>query len=265
MVADRLYLRDNHVFRVLPMKNLKQIGLIIFLISFTFAFTSTYPDPPLPTPVGRVVWVKGELRAIMPNNEQRLLQKTSLIYLSDILTTDHTSEAQIVFTDNSLLTFLPDTKLSIDQYQYHAKTKSGSVGKYVMNLVEGGFRTITGLIAKNNPSDYQVNTPVATIGVRGTDYAAFVHGGHLSMAYYAGTPCVHNKQGSLCLTAALPYASVGIGTSPVAAKEVPPIFKEKLEIIPAKIGAFVNSNNNNNSNYSGPQKGGPITSFCISQ
>ena len=38
------------------------------------------------------------------------------------------------------------------------------------SLLKGGFRTVSGLIGKINHEDYSVATPVATIGIRGTDY-----------------------------------------------------------------------------------------------
>lgn len=37
-------------------------------------------------------------------------------------------------------------------------------------LLKGGFRAVSGLIGKSDPAEYRVSTPVATIGIRGTDY-----------------------------------------------------------------------------------------------
>jgi hypothetical protein len=37
-------------------------------------------------------------------------------------------------------------------------------------LLKGGFRTVSGLIGKADVNAYKVSTPVATIGIRGTDY-----------------------------------------------------------------------------------------------
>jgi len=37
-------------------------------------------------------------------------------------------------------------------------------------LIKGGFRAVSGLIGKVEHNDYRVTTPVATIGIRGTDY-----------------------------------------------------------------------------------------------
>lgn len=222
-------------------------------------------DPPLPSPVGRVVWVKGTLKAVMENKEVRILQKTSVIYLHDTLTTDNNSQAQIVFTDNTLLTFRPDSKFFIDQYIYKpAQKKSNSLGKYVMDLIQGGFRTITGLIAKKNPSDFQINTPVATIGVRGTDFAVVLRGNELLMAQYGGAPCINNNKGAkVCLSSQLPYGSInGLGGQPLAFTQQPPEFREKLRIEPASIQPFSSGVNSPSPRQN---TGGVITNFCITQ
>lgn len=245
------------------MHNLKRAGLVVLLMSLLSMGGAAYADPPLPTPVGRVAWVKGTLKATMENNEQRILQKMSVIYLHDVLTTDAASQAQIVFTDESLITFYPNTKFSIEKYVYEQK-KKGSTGSYVMNLIEGGFRTITGLIAKNNPSDYHVNTPVATIGVRGTDYAAYIKGSELYVGHYSGKPCVSNKKsGELCLSDATPYAYVPtVGAAPVPVAQQPVVFKEKLVIVPFNIAPFGGVSPQGSA---GSARGGPVSSFCISQ
>lgn len=187
--------------------------------------------------VGRVVWVKGKFKAVSPSNTERVLDKASIIYLHDTLVTEVDSQAQIVFSDNSLMTFKPGTQFVIEQYAFNAKQKKGSAGKYIMNLIEGGFRTITGLIAKSDPQSYQVNTPVATIGVRGTDYAVYVRAGELFIGYYKGTPCVSGKKGGqLCLNKDRPYAEVPKGSDePRIVSKQPAVFKEKLTVVPASI------------------------------
>lgn len=223
-----------------------------------------YADPPLPTPVGRVVWVKGNLKATMENKEARLLQKTSVIYLHDTLSTDETSQAQIVFTDNTLMTFRESTQFYIDKYVFNPQVKKGSVGTYVMNLIEGGFRTITGLIGKSNPADYQVKTPVATIGVRGTDFSA---------AFTNGQAFVNTLQGAVTLTNGAGSIVVGVGDSASAKRyDVPPkrelqvpfILQKQLPIEPAKIAQFQSSAPATGPAAPAPGSGGgTVSSFCI--
>jgi hypothetical protein len=160
------------------------------------------------------------------------------------------------------MTFQPGTKFSIDDYKFPVKEKS-SVGKSVMKLIEGGFRTITGVIAKTNPRDYKIQTPVATIGVRGTDYAVYIKGGQLFAAYYGGTPCVtsNNNPTTVCLSPNAQYAQVtSAGAAPVVLTQQPEGFKTKLEITDAKIGLFA-TQGQSPGNKGKP--GGTISSFCI--
>jgi hypothetical protein len=156
------------------------------------------------------------------------------------------------------MTFKPETTMLIKEYQFQKKTK-GSIGKYIMNLVEGGFRTITGTVAKNNPNDYQINTPVATIGVRGTDYAVqYNEKDGLVVGYYQGTPCIKNTKGEICLNEKMPYARVPDAISPPqTVAQQPAAFKEKLKIIAATIEMF-----NSGSTGSGKMSG-TVNSFCI--
>lgn len=208
------------------------------LLNMTLPLVATKSDITA-TPVGRVVWVKGEFTGKIKNgdvSDERSLDKTSVIYLHDLLETGNESSAQIVFTDNTLMTFKPETKFYVDQYAFHADSKNKSVGKYVMNLIEGGFRTITGLIAKSNPSDYQVNTPVATIGVRGTDYTIVLKGTGLYLGRNKGEPCVKSEMKNLCLDQKNKYASVAsAGAEPTYISQPPAFMMEPIRIVPVTV------------------------------
>lgn len=222
--------------------------------------------------VGRVVWVKGNFKAVSVTNQERVLEKASIIYLHDTLLTDASAQAQIVFTDNSLMTFKPNSRFVIENYIYDAKKKSGSAGKYVMSLIEGGFRTITGLIAKSDPDSYKVNTPVATIGVRGTDYAVYVKNGELYIGQYKGSPCVTSQTKEMCLNSNKPYATVpNANSAPQFLATQPAVFKQKLVVIPASIAPSSNGIGKLTSGaaattetqVSAPTRSGIVSSFCI--
>lgn len=236
-----------------------QLAKLYFIFLLLFSFLQiAYADPALPKPVGRVAWVKGTLTATMVNKEVRNLQKMSVIYLQDILRTGANSQAQIAFSDGTMMTFYPNSQLNVQQYNFTPNKNKKSVGKYVMQLIEGGFRTITGLIAKRNPSDYQVNTPVATIGVRGTDYAVYIQNGEMFVGYYSGQPCVTGTDANrtqLCLNEQNKYTSVKENMAPVPLSQQPAIFSDKLAIIPFAIAPFGSRVNT----------GGTVSSFCIMQ
>ncbi len=108
-------------------------GLLFGLMPVSYAATESAT---LSNPVGRVVWIKGDFKALMADKEARILKKSSIIYEKDTLVTGKNSQAQIVFTDDTLMTFREETKFLVDQYSFDAKSKTQSAGKYVMKLIE---------------------------------------------------------------------------------------------------------------------------------
>lgn len=132
--------------------------------------------------VGHVIWSKGSFTA-----NGRILQRSSPIFVADVLRTGPASQGGITFTDGTVMTFKENSQYSVDSYKFKTADNSSFNG----TLVTGGFRTITGQIAKENSNNYQINTPVATIGVRGTDYQAIYQGGYLYVQVYEGTVCIN--------------------------------------------------------------------------
>lgn len=231
---------------------------VLFLfVSLLCCFSLSYAaDPALPTPVGRVIWIKGSFTAEMANKEERKLQKMSVIYLKDTLITGPDSQAQIAFTDGTLMTFAAETKFFINKYAFNPKDKKGESGSFFMNLIEGGFRTITGIIAKRNPNNYEVETPVATIGVRGTDYQVMYRKNELATGAIKGEPCVKNNKDNACLNPATRYAIAdGIDNNIKTTNARPEMLGEDLKIVPASIDPFTSP---------AGKSGGSGNNFCVS-
>jgi len=77
----------------------------------------------------------------------------------------------ITFADDTKVQVNENSKLVIDDFVYDPKAKSG---KLALNMAGGTVRYASGAIAHNNPSKVAINTPTATIAVRGTDFTATV-------------------------------------------------------------------------------------------
>src|SRR3990167_7539020 len=153
------------------------------------------------TTVAKVAWVKGTFRATS-NTGTRALTKGSSVYLHDTLITGKGSTAQIVFTDDTLMVFRANSNLYVSDYRY--EPKKNNVGHYVMNLITGGFRTVTGWIARNNPEHYQIKTPVAVIGVRGTNFSVLFNQ-KLFVGRYSGAPTITSAGQTIVLSASTAY------------------------------------------------------------
>lgn len=77
----------------------------------------------------------------------------------------------ITFEDQTKVQVNENSKLVIDDFVYDAKK---GTGKLALNMALGTVRYASGQIAKNNPQSVGINTPSATVSVRGTDFTATV-------------------------------------------------------------------------------------------
>jgi hypothetical protein len=77
----------------------------------------------------------------------------------------------ITFDDDTKVQVNENSKLVIDDFVYDPKTKAGKLGA---KIALGTVRYASGQIAKNSPQNVALNTPTATISVRGTDFTASV-------------------------------------------------------------------------------------------
>ena len=78
----------------------------------------------------------------------------------------------ITFVDDTKVEINENSKLVIDDFVFDPKSKDSS--KLGMKVALGTVRYASGAIAHNNPRAVAINTPSATIGVRGTDFTATV-------------------------------------------------------------------------------------------
>ncbi len=116
---------------------------------------------------GTVLLAKGVVNARGANDTGRVLSKGASVEEGDIITTASKSFAVIRMMDNSKLTLKPGTTIAIGKFTLEEGKEEGCI-----NLVKGGLRTVTGLIGKRKPNSFQVDTPIASIGIRGTDFIA---------------------------------------------------------------------------------------------
>lgn len=163
-------------------------------------------------PAGHVLAASGEVHAESAEG-RRTLKRRSEFFAGDTLVTAAGASAQLRFQDGALVALQPDTRFRVDAYRFD--TAAPAQGEAVSTLIKGGFRTITGVIGKQDPAAYRVETPVATIGVRGTNYEAVLADG-LVVAAWQGQIVVSNEQGALVLGEGANFNFAQIGNRTVA-------------------------------------------------
>ncbi len=116
--------------------------------------------------IGKIVAVTGKA-LIQYDGETTPLEVGSPVYKGAILVTDSNSHIEVRFNDDTMLSQSENSTISIDNFVFDDPSDSPSI---LLNLSEGALRTITGKIAEENPENFEVKSPLATLGIRGTDF-----------------------------------------------------------------------------------------------
>lgn len=144
---------------------------------------------------GKVEFASGGAAVQSADGSSKILVKGMEINAGDTILTG-SGRAQVKFTDGGYMSFQPETQFKVEDYNFNGK-QDGSE-KSFFRLIQGGLRAVTGLVGRENKTNYRVATPVATIGIRGTYYLAEfreklkTHCGH-------GSIYVFNEQGDIIL------------------------------------------------------------------
>lgn len=87
------------------------------------------------------------------------------VYQADtIVTADGT--VGITFVDNSMMSLGPNTRLSLDQFNFDTTTHEGV---FSSSLQKGTLAVKSGQIVRQTPEAMHIRTPAALLGIRGTE------------------------------------------------------------------------------------------------
>ncbi|MDH5230912.1 MAG: FecR family protein [Gammaproteobacteria bacterium] len=118
---------------------------------------------------GEAIFVLGQAVKVSQEGAEIALHKGDIVDAGDTIITSANGQVQVRMEDGGLIAVRPGSQFKIDEFVYEGNNETD---KNFFSLVEGGFRSITGAIGQTNKKAYKVKTPVATIGIRGTDYSA---------------------------------------------------------------------------------------------
>lgn len=150
------------------------------LLIFSIALASTSIQAQVTA--GKTMIAKGKVAAKSEQQASRSLKRRSLIYDNEVVTTGGNSKAQLRMTDGGMIALKENSELVISQYNFASENERGSVA---MELLKGGLRSVTGAIKAEN-GDYNLKTPVGSIGIRGTHFEVELVDGDMFIAVWDG-------------------------------------------------------------------------------
>ncbi|HEY0962594.1 MAG TPA: FecR family protein [Pseudomonadales bacterium] len=118
--------------------------------------------------IGEVTLVIGKAWIEKANGARERIAVGTQVDVLDRIDTASNAHVHIRFMDDGLYSVRPHSSLEIQRYDYDPANPANSAVK--LNLIEGVNRSISGEAAHNARQNYRMNTPVAAIGVRGTDF-----------------------------------------------------------------------------------------------
>lgn len=126
------------------------------------------------SPAGSVKSVIGQALVLRNGAAPTPLAPGERIFEKDVLTTGKGSSLGLVLRDNSTLSLGPSSKLVVERFLF--APEKGALAS-VLRVAKGSAACVTGEIAKLSPDAVKVQTPTATIGIRGTHFLVNVEEG----------------------------------------------------------------------------------------
>ena len=183
--------------------------------------------------IAKVVAIKGEV--IAGNKYKRQLELGYPVYGAEHIVSSENSYAQLQFVDGSSVTVQAESKFNITNYKYN---EAGKENISVFELLQGGLRFVSGSLGKNDQDAFSLHTPVATVGINGTDFTVNCVGNcsHRGIVSHVidGSINQRNESGSYALEAGSYSAIRNQQSSPIVTTMAPVAFNYNIAPPPSQ-------------------------------
>ncbi|MDF3023645.1 MAG: toxins-related Ca2+-binding protein [Alphaproteobacteria bacterium] len=155
--------------------------------------------------IGTVVEIEGTATISRGGGAPFALKLNDTVGMGDILATGEKSRLFVLLADNTEWTLAENSRFRVDEYLFDSEDTTSNKARY--SVLQGGFRYVSGLVAKKENPDVSINSPAGTIGIRGTDitvapdtdgsYDVYVDDGTIDVASGGGNTRLQRGQGTM--------------------------------------------------------------------
>lgn len=124
-----------------------------------------------PVRVATVLYVSGQVEA--RGEASRLLKAGDAVHEGEILQTGADGHLYLRTVDQGFFSLRPETRVHVETYRYD--TEKPAESRIRLSLQSGVMRAVSGRAGQAARDKYRLETPVAAIGLRGTDYTVFTN------------------------------------------------------------------------------------------
>jgi hypothetical protein len=131
------------------------------------------------SPIGSAAGVQNQVQGIVGGGAQTIAAGSS-VFQNERVRTGEASQAKLVFLDQTNLDVGPKSEVTLNRFVYNPDRGTGNVD---IEASRGVIRFVTG---SQDPKNYAVKTPIATIEVRGTEFHLLVARSYIVVALVHG-------------------------------------------------------------------------------
>jgi hypothetical protein len=140
---------------------------------------------------GVVQFAAGDVKVIAASGAERAARKGVPVSVGDTLLTAPGALAQLKMGDGAIIVVQAQSRLTVAEFHYAGKEDGTEKVRY--RLEQGGFRAVTGAIGRTHKQNYLIETPIAHMGVRGTDHESYYFPATGPVAGDGAKPGAYNK------------------------------------------------------------------------
>lgn len=134
--------------------------------------------------VGETTLVIGSSSLTRGEGERQVVTRGMPVKVGDRIETNDGGHVHIRFVDGAFVSVRPGSRLLVEDYRHAPGNADGSAIKF--KLEQGTVRSITGQWGEAARERFRLNTPIAAIGVRGTDFVVQADSEQLRAAVLSG-------------------------------------------------------------------------------
>ncbi|MGQ0621884.1 MAG: FecR family protein [Panacagrimonas sp.] len=149
-------------------------------------------------PAAEINLITGKGTASSADGDVRPLTRGSPVFSGEVVSSGPNSYVNLKFSDGAFVLVRPNSRFQVEEYDFKGQAptsteapapvltpvkpvvplepapSSPAPSRAFLRLLKGGFRAVSGVIGKVDRTEYRMAAPVATIGIRGTDYTAVI-------------------------------------------------------------------------------------------
>lgn len=164
--------------------DMKRSGIVLFILALCMILA--VPFAALAAPVGVITAIEGRADITRGGEPARSAALGDEVHIGDFLRTMSQSRLEVTFIDNSVSRMSPGSRLRVTEFLFDAGDR-----KSTLDLLRGKVQSV---VASATPeSTFEVHTPTAVCGVRGTQFIVTFRNGVTRGATIRGTVYTYSR------------------------------------------------------------------------